>query len=548
MNQQRLGFATTSPKPSPQSFQNLELNQPAQKTTRSLLLVAATGLGKTVMMGLLARHWPEGRILLVSHRLELNVQAIKTFESICGEECDLEQASWRADQRSDPCRIVVASVQTLCSKSKGEYRMKRFNPAQFSLIMIDEAHHAAAASYKKVVDHFFQNPATKLLGVTATPHRTDDLLLGDVFEDVVCNFDTNWAISQGWLVPPRDLYVKSSGINWSSVKVRNSGDFTKSEIHQLVDSEESIHTMVEPIYRIAKGRQTIVFCGSVAQAKKMRDGLRNWHERQTGSRNQDIAESIDGSLAPNHPVRRRLLERFKAGEIQFLCNMGVLTEGFDHDGVQVIAMCRPTKSRGLYIQMLGRGLRPLAGTVDGLETAQERIEAINRSGKSTCIVIDFFGQSGRHKLCHSIDALLRSDDSEEVREIAVAQIRVNTETDPLEEIQKAREQARKNEILRKWREQRVTVKTDYEIREAPQTLHKINDLWPKPKPADHNTPATQKQRDYLVKLGWQPWQANMMCRQQASVGIRYAIKNPKNEYAKWKKMDSELPKKGRKNG
>ena len=544
MIQQRLGLETTSLKPSPQSSTSLTSSQPAQKANRSLLLVAATGLGKTVMMGLLAKHWPAGRILLISHRLELNVQAIKTFEAMCGEECDLEQASWRADQRSDYCRIVVASVQTLCSKNRGQYRMNRFNPAQFSLIMIDEAHHAAAASYRKVIDHFFQNPATKLLGVTATPHRTDDLMLGDVFEEVVCNFDTNWAISQGWLVPPRDLYVKSSGIDWNSVKVRNSGDFTKSEIKQLVDSEQSIHTMVEPIYRIANGRQTIVFCGSVSQAKKMRDALRNWHERKTGVRDQDIAESIDGSLAPNHPVRKRLLEKFKAGEIQFICNMGVLTEGFDHDNVQVIAMCRPTKSRGLYIQMLGRGLRPIAGTVDGLETPQERIEAINKSGKSNCIVIDFFGQSGRHKICHSIDALLRSDDTEEIRQIAIAQITMNKETDPLEEIQKAREQARKNEILRKWKEQRVTVRTDYEVREAPETLYKIKDLWPKPKPAAQNTPSTPSQRSYLIKLGWQAWQANMMCKQQASVAIRYALKHPKNEYSKWKKMDSQLPKKG----
>ena len=125
--------------------------------TKSLLIVAATGLGKTAMMAGLAARWPVGRILVMSHRFELNQQAISEFEHICREPVDLEQASYQADQRFDRCRIVVASVQTLNSRRRGRRRMEKFAPDDFGLVLIDEAHRSAAASYRRVLEHFRQN-------------------------------------------------------------------------------------------------------------------------------------------------------------------------------------------------------------------------------------------------------------------------------------------------------------------------------------------------------------------------------------------------------
>lgn len=129
-------------------LESLGLSQQGQTQIRSSLVVAATGLGKTVIMGGLAMSWPVGRVMMISHRYELNQQAMSQLSSICGEDVDLEQADYYADRRTNPHRVVVASVQTLNSYQRKfkRHRFERFNPADFGLLMIDEAHRSAAAS------------------------------------------------------------------------------------------------------------------------------------------------------------------------------------------------------------------------------------------------------------------------------------------------------------------------------------------------------------------------------------------------------------------
>src|SRR5512133_550315 len=120
--------------------------------------------------------------------------------------------------------------------------------------------------------------------------------------------------------------------------------------------------------------------------------------------------------------RRRVLAEFAAGKVQVVCNCGVLTEGFDDPGVEVIIMGRPTKSRSLYSQMVGRSTRPLPGVVDGPETAGARRAAIAASPKPSCLVVDFVGNAGKHKLVTSAD-ILGGKVSEEAVELAVQRAR-----------------------------------------------------------------------------------------------------------------------------
>jgi len=156
---------------------------------------------------------------MMSHRFELNMQAIKEFERVAKCDVDFEQASYRADQRANKCHVVVASVQTLNSTRRGIPRMQRFRPDDFGLLMIDEAHRAAAASYRKVIEYFrLGNPNIKLIGVTATPDRLDGVGLGCVFEKVSCDLNIRWGIENGWLVAPRQLFVRMNGLDLSEVK------------------------------------------------------------------------------------------------------------------------------------------------------------------------------------------------------------------------------------------------------------------------------------------------------------------------------------------
>ena len=127
----------------------------SQDSDQSTLMVQATGCGKTICMAAVANHWPIGRVMMISHRFELNDQARKTFESFCYESVDFEQGDFVADQCSisDRCRIVVASVQSLNSKRKGRYRFDKFDPNEFGLIMIDEAHRATSPTYRLSLIH-----------------------------------------------------------------------------------------------------------------------------------------------------------------------------------------------------------------------------------------------------------------------------------------------------------------------------------------------------------------------------------------------------------
>ena len=397
--------------------------------SRSTLGILPTGCGKTVCFSTIARDWKEGRVLILAHREELIFQAADKIEAITGDRPEIEMADYRAARHGllTASNVIVSSVQTqnsgkscpVCSQlscdfCQGEYhkcpqcsqqvlqceiclggivrRMQRFDPEEFGLVIVDEGHHATADSYRRILAYYGRNPNLKVLLVTATPDRADEQAMGSVCDSVAFEYGILDAINDGWLVPIKQQWVTVDGLDLSKVKT-TAGDLNQGELEAVMVDEENIHGIVSPTMEIAGDRATLVFTASVAQAELTKDVF-NRHRSNS-------AICIHGGTDKDE--RRVLLERYSKGEFQYLCGCGVFLEGFDEPRIQVIAMARPTKSRSLYAQAIGRGTRPIYPPREA--TREERKAAILASPKPEMLVLDFVGNSGRHKLISTADIL-----------------------------------------------------------------------------------------------------------------------------------------------
>lgn len=372
----------------------------------STLCVIPTGGGKTVLFASIIRRMG-GKAMVVAHRKELLQQARDKIFKTTGLESEIEMADqWaNADMfRSMP--VVVASIQTL------QNRMERWNPMDFKILIIDEAHHAISPSYRRLIEYFRRrNPNIKIFGCTATPDRCDEEALGQVFESVCFDYEILDAINEGWLVNVNQQLVNIEGLDFSAVRT-TAGDLNGADLARLMEEEQTLQGMVGASVEIIGERKAIVFTSSVKHAKMTSDIL-NRHRN-------GMSDWVCGETRED--LRKGILRNFAAGKLQVVCNCGVLTEGFDDPGVEVIIMGRPTKSRALYSQMVGRSTRPIPGIVDGLSTPDERKAAIASSPKKDCLVVDFVGNSGKHKLMTSAD-VLSGNVSDEAIEIAVKKIK-----------------------------------------------------------------------------------------------------------------------------
>lgn len=360
------------------------------RAEHSTLLVMPTGTGKTVTLGEVIRRRPPGKALLMAHREELVFQGVRTLTSMTGEMVGIEMGDLTISQSPKWMwpNIIVTSVQT--QNARG--RMQRFNPSDFSVLIVDEAHHAVARTYRKVLAHFRQNPDLRILGVTATPDRTDERALGQVFGSVAYDYDLPDAIDDGWLVPVQQRMVRVEGYDLSSVRT-TAGDLNGADLERELMAERVLHGFASPTIAEIGDRKTIVFTASVAHAEKLAE-IFNRH--RLGS-----ALAISGKTPSD--LRREIIRDFANRRFQILCNCAIATEGFDDVGIEVVVVARPTKSRAFYAQMVGRGTRPLKDTVDGLATASERRAAIAASAKPTLTVLDFAGNAGKHKLVSATD-------------------------------------------------------------------------------------------------------------------------------------------------
>lgn len=370
----------------------------AWQQARAVLGVAATGTGKTIIVAsILARH--PGRTMVLAHREELIFQAADKIKRVTGLEPDIEMAELRAGEAClhGKAQVVISTVQTQTAGRNGG-RMTRFDPQEFDLLVCDEAHHAVSDTWRRVIDHYRTNPGLRVLGVTATPDRADEEALGQVFEDVAFEYDIRFGINDGWLVPIVQRAVHVEGLDLSNVRT-TAGDLNGADLARVMEYEQTLHEIAAPTIDLTRdGRKTLIFAASLAHAERLCEIL---NRHQAG-----CARWVHGGTPKVD--RRQLFADYAQRRFQYLVNVGVATEGFDDPGIEVVVMARPTKSRALYAQMIGRGTRPRPGIVDDLDlfgTPAGRRQAILVSSKPHVEIVDFVGNSGKHRLISTADVL-----------------------------------------------------------------------------------------------------------------------------------------------
>ena len=378
------------------------INSTLQNGCKSALVVMATGLGKTETFLQVARDWP-GRVLILAHRRELISQPRERYAKRYGEWPEMEMADWHASAKllHDKCHVTVGSVQTMCSAK----RLKKWDAKAFDLIIVDEAHHVPAHSYQRILDYFKSgNPDLRILGVTATPNRHDEVALGKHFNEVVINLDANWGIANGWLIPSDQYFVPVDGIDWSGCK-KTEHDLTDRQVDNIMCQEKVLHGISKPVVDV--GKQTIVFtsrnsANAVTGKVRLCCEIINRYSSEHRDRPNDAFWITKDT--PSY-TRDALLAKFRDGSLKYFVNCQIATEGFDAPCIDVVAIGRPTKSLSFYRQMIGRGMRPLPGVVDGLTTPEERRDAIARSACPRLLVMDFVGNDAGHQFVSAIDAL-----------------------------------------------------------------------------------------------------------------------------------------------
>lgn len=383
---------------------------------RSTLIVMPTGSGKTKVMTEIARRRSDDKILVLAHRDELLQQARERFSRDCGERVGLDKADdFAADER-----IVVGSIQTVSMPA----RLERFSKQRFDMIMVDEAHHACAATYRRVLDYF---PDAKIIGVTATPDRADEKAMGQVFDSVAFLYEIENAINDGYLCDVRCTRIEIAGLDLSSVKTV-AGDLNQGDLDRVMAIEEVLLGVADATIREAGNRRTLLFTTSVANADRLAE-IMNRHR-------DGCAMAVNGKTEIDE--RRSILRAHQAGEYQFLVNCLLTTEGYDDPAISCVAMARPTKSRALYSQCAGRGLRI-------------------HPGKTDCLLLDFCGNSGRHKLASALD-VLGGRYTEEEEELAQELVKKSPGMRARDALDAAHEQAEREKKLAEEAAKRAAIK------------------------------------------------------------------------------------------
>jgi superfamily II DNA or RNA helicase len=301
----------------------------------SLLLVAPTGWGKTCVFSALAARLSQAgkRVFILVHRAELLDQVSATLTQL-----GVEHGCIAPERPNYGKRLVqVASVFTLAR------RLADYRPPD--LCIIDEAHHAIkTTTWGRVLSAWHQSAR---LGVTATPERLSGEGLRDTFDSMLAGPSVKDLIAQGHL---SDYRLFAPPVTYTEGIHRRMGDYDKRELSSAVDKPKITGSAVEHYLRIAEGKRALVFCVSISHAH---------HVAETFKVAGLNAQYIDGKMGVWE--RRSLIERFRTGGIRILTSCDLISEGFDLPAIEVAILLRPTQSLALYLQQVGRALRPYPG-------------------------------------------------------------------------------------------------------------------------------------------------------------------------------------------
>lgn len=328
-----------APPPEPHAIQAsalAALTETRRKGHRAGLVVLATGLGKTWLAAFDSR--PFHRILFVAHREEILTQAMSSFRLIRPEA---RFGRYDGTEKDDDAEILFASIATLGRSP----HLRRFAPDAFDYIVVDEFHHAAAASYRGLLDHFAPR---FLLGLTATPDRSDGAdLLALCGDNLVYHCDLFEGIEAGLLAPFRYLGVPDA-VDYDQIPWR-SAQFDPAALEAALATEARAQNALEQFLRHRSG-PAIGFCCSVRHAEFM-----------TAFFQARGIRAVAVHSAPGSAPRSTSLERLGRGEIDILFAVDIFNEGVDVPEIGTVLMLRPTESVIVWLQQLGRGLRRVEG-------------------------------------------------------------------------------------------------------------------------------------------------------------------------------------------
>jgi superfamily II DNA or RNA helicase len=356
-------------------------------------VVLPTGGGKTVVFSHLAeQHLAEGylrwnvgkRVLFLSHTDELVLQAVDKCRKVAPHRTI---GVVKAERNEVHAEIISASVQTLRNAKRRE-QLKNVG-----LIIVDEAHHAVAPTYRDVLAHFgaFDEPARTLVaGFTATLVRGDKEKLSDVWQEVAYSKDIAFMIRRGYLLDVRGKRVVVPDFDLRDVKM-SGGDFREGSLGEALTDSLAPEVVAKAVIEHASDRKGILFAPTVDSAYAFAAAL--------------IAEGISTAVihgALPREERRQILRDFTSGKVQFVCNCMVLTEGFDEPTADVCVIARPTKNAGLYQQMVGRVLRPDL--------------TLKPEDRQPALILDVVGVSRSHGLKSLVDLSSRKDLPEDLDE------------------------------------------------------------------------------------------------------------------------------------
>ncbi|MBF0097149.1 MAG: DEAD/DEAH box helicase [Magnetococcales bacterium] len=324
------------------------------------LAVAPTGMGKTLCLSAVVGRMLAngGKACVLAHRDELTRQNVTKFSRVnpglSTSIVDAETKSWQG-------RATFAMVPTLARQSNLD------NMPPLDLLVIDEAHHAAAAGYRRIIDAAKErNPACRIYGVTATPNRGDKKALRPIFSNVADQVRLGELVRSGHLVPPRTFVIDvGTGEALSQVR-RTADDFDMAEVDRIMNKAPVTEAVIRHWKEQAGHRQTVVFCSTVDHARNVTDAF---------NASGESAVLVHGELPDGE--RRAVLRRFEKGDARLVVNVAVLTEGWDHPPTSCVVLLRPSSYKSTLIQMVGRGLR----TVD----PNEHPGVV----KTDCVVLDF---------------------------------------------------------------------------------------------------------------------------------------------------------------
>ena len=320
-------------------FQEFESNT-------SVLLQMPTGTGKTSVFCVLIKKWinenfPNKRVLILVHRKELVDQIIyrlKTYGILAariqaGHETELTK------------QVQVGLIQSLKKPEK--------LPKNLSLIVIDEAHHTPSNSYRELLKHY-EKHSPKILGVTATPCRINGSGFADLFDKLIVSDSIIDFINNGYLSPIKHLATSIPDLSSIKIDYRRN-DFDEKELEKIMRSEQIMAELIESYITYGENKKAIVFAINKAHSKDIVERY-----------NSEGINAIYIDSDSNKEDRELIVKEFKEGKYKILCNVNIFTEGFDCPDVEVVQLARPTKSLSLYLQQVGRCMRPFPGKEYGL--------------------------------------------------------------------------------------------------------------------------------------------------------------------------------------